>query len=165
MKEKNNGSEIMSDSDARALAHWGLAIASLILLYTGFQGARILTIRGEIGSRTFAIEEVSRSYKIKTRNSPSEYYQCFNVQGEERCIEVGVEDSNKKSGELIETIRIWDGNAYHINDPYLENLSVYLVQFIAFGLLGLFSLVKVVFPRFQILQKFNDTRTVKLFET
>lgn len=164
MNGEGNGGEIMSQGDARSIALWGLAISLSILLYAGFQGARILTIRGEIGTRTIVAEKISRGYEIKIRNRPTDYYQCFRAEAGERCIPVGLADSGKKPGESLETIRIWDGNVYHISDPYLENLSMYLVQFIVFGIIASFCLLKITFPRFQILQKFNDTRTVKLFD-
>jgi hypothetical protein len=164
MKNENNDREILSPNDTFRTAIAGLAISILILLYAGFQGARILSIRGEIGARTFVTEKISRSYQIKTRNRPTDYYQCYNAEGGERCITVGIGFLGKKAGEPLQTIRIWDGNTYHISDPYLENLSMYLVQLVIFGLIALFCLIKIIFPRFEILQKFNDTRTVKLFD-
>lgn len=164
MENENESGEIMTNGDAVGLAMIGLVLTVLAMLYTGCNAARILTIRGEIFSRTLVNETITRSFKVQHRKAPTAYYQCFLNQEREQCLSVGTTGADKKAGEPLETIRIWDGNSYYIHSPYLEDMNMYFVGFIVCAVICLLCLLKIMFPRFQILQSFNDTRTTKLFD-
>lgn len=162
-----NIDEIIERENLRQAAWVGLIVALAALLFTGYNIARILTIRGEIGNRQIVTETLTRSYRYENKQAKHRVlvdYACYNAAVGEECLPADSAALGKKAGDSFETVRLWDGNVYYINTPYLKDLDFYLLWTLVATLILLVCLIKIIFPRFNILQKFNDTRTTKIFD-